>query len=132
MFVSNISFKDYIGIIHQSMVLLMTIPFEKRMILIIRITLGVYASLMLLGEVFAGNMFDRLSTILSFIFFLIFLSSFYTIRKKCVNDSLMNSPLLLRSASFFHPDDTICNLHCRLSVGYENNGLIFLLFFKHF
>lgn len=75
MFVSNISFKDYIGIIHQSMVLLMTIPFEKRMILIIRITLGVYASLMLLGEVFAGNMFDRLSTILSFIFFLIFVFS---------------------------------------------------------
>ncbi len=46
---------------------------------------------------------------LFFIFFLIFLSSFYTIRKKCVNDSLMNFPLLLRSASFFHPDDTSCD-----------------------
>ena len=51
MFVSNISFKDYIGIIHQSMVLLTTIPFEKRIILVVRVVVGIYASLMLLEKV---------------------------------------------------------------------------------
>lgn len=75
MFVSNISFKDYIGIIHQSMVLLTTIPFEKRIILVVRVVVGIYASLMLLGELIWRDMFASLSDILYFVFFLVLIFS---------------------------------------------------------